>query len=212
LAQLILLGAGLILGAILCFNGYNLFRFSLAVAGGVLGYVGGTFLCRFIESTGTSLSDTAKLIIPLVPAIILAITSFALYLKALIAITSLLCAYFVYTDYGALFPGQGPSKPLMPILAGFVIGLIMGVVVYFAQKWTISFLTAFIGARVIAMASSTLIWNLLRENPYALYIQDSLFGTRVTDTPALTSCFIIVAFTAAGFAFQLKTTKKEKDN
>lgn len=209
MTELILIGAGVLLGAILCFNGYKLFRLCLAVAGGVLGYVGGTFVCKFIESTGSKLPELAKTLIPLIPALVLAIMAFTLYMKALIAITALFCAYFVYTDYGELFPGKGASKTLMPLLVGFVIGLVLGIVVYFAQKWTICFFTAFVGARVIALASSIYLWNLLKANPYALYIQDSFLGTRVTDTPALTACFIIVAFTAAGFVVQLKSSKKK---
>ncbi|MBO4450633.1 MAG: hypothetical protein J5777_08595 [Clostridiales bacterium] len=209
MTQLILIGLGVILGMILCFNGYKLFRLCLAVAGGILGYAGGTLVCNFIEAQGSTLSLIAKVLITLIPAIILAITAFALYMKALIGVTALFCAYFVYTDYGVLFPGVGASKALLALLAGFVIGLVMGAVVYFAQKWTICFFTAFVGARVIALASANYIWNLFRGNLYALYIQDSLLGTRVTDTPALTACFIIVAFTAAGFVVQLKSSKKK---
>lgn len=209
MTELILIGAGVIVGLILCFNGYKLFRLCLAVVGGVLGYIGGNFIVKFAEAQGSPLPEIAKLCITVVPAIILAIASFALYMKALIALTALFCAYFVYTDYGQLFPGKGADKVLIPLLTGFVIGMILGVVVYFAQKWTICFFTAFVGARVIASASAPFLWNLFRANPYALYIQDNFLGTRVTDTPALTACFIIVAFTAAGFVVQLKSSKKK---
>ena len=76
MTELILIGAGVLLGAILCFNGYKLFRLCLAVAGGVLGYVGGTFVCKFIESTGSKLPELAKTLIPLIPALVLAIMAF----------------------------------------------------------------------------------------------------------------------------------------
>ena len=209
MTEFILIGAGVLIGLILCFNGYKLFRLCLAVVGGVLGYIGGTFIVKFAEAQGSPLPELAKLLVTLIPAIVLAIASFALYMKALIGLTALFCAYFVYTDYGQLFPGQGVSKVLVPLLTGFVIGMILGVVVYFAQKWTICFFTAFVGARIIASASAPFLWNLLKANPYALYIQDSFLGTRVTDTPALTACFIIVAFTAAGLVVQLKSSKKK---
>lgn len=209
MTELILIGAGVLIGLIVCFNGYKIFRLCLAIIGGVLGYIGGTFIVNFVQAQGTALSEIAKLIITLVPAIVLAIASFALYMKALIALTALFCAYFVYVDYGDLFPGKGTTKALMPLLTGFVIGLIMGVVVYFAQKWTICFFTAFVGARIIAASSAPFLWNLLKGNPYALYVQDNFLGTRVTETPALTACFIIVAFTAAGLVVQLKSSKKK---
>ena len=209
MTEIILMAGGLIIGSILCFNGYKLFRLCLAVVGGVLGYVGGSFVCEIAEKQGSALPEIARLLITIVPAIVLAIASFALYMKALIALTALFCSYFVYKDYGDLFPGSGPTKALLPLLTGFVIGMILGVIVYFAQKWTICFFTAFVGARVIALATAPYLWNLLKANPYALYIQDTLLGTRVTDTPALTACFIIVAFGAAGLVVQLKSSKKK---
>ena len=209
LTELILIGAGLIIGSILCFNGYKLFRLCLAVVGGILGYVFGMFICSFIEGQGSALPELVKILITFVPALALAAASFALYMKALIGLTALFCAYFVYTDYGNLFPGRGPGKALMPLLTGFILGLILGVVVYFAQKWTICFFSAFVGARVIALVSAPYLWAFLRSNPYSLYIQDSLLGARISETPALTACFIIVAFTAAGFVVQLKSSKKK---
>ena len=210
MTELILLGIGAVIGAIVCFNGYKIFRLCLAVLGGMLGYVLGDFVCSVAQGQGQPLSLVARLLITGIPTIALAIASFALYMKALIALTALICAYFVYKDYGSLFPGQGPAKALMPLLTGFVAGLLLGVIVYFAQKWTICFFTAFLGARIIASATATYLWGLLRANPYALYIQDTLLGTRVTDTPALTACFLIVVFTTAGLIVQLKSSKKHK--
>ncbi len=209
MTEIVLIGAGLIIGSILCFNGYKVFRLCLAVVGGVLGYVFGTFICSFIEGQGSPLPELVKLLILFVPALALAAASFALYMRALIGLTALFCAYFVYTDYGNLFPGRGAGKALIPLLTGFVLGLILGVVVYFAQKWAICFFSAFVGARIIALVASPYLWALLRSNPYSLYIQDNLLGARISDSPALTSCFIIVAFTAAGFVVQLKSSKKK---
>ena len=50
MTELVLIAGGLIIGSILCFNGYKLFRLCLAVVGGILGYVGGTFVCDIAES------------------------------------------------------------------------------------------------------------------------------------------------------------------
>ena len=103
----------------------------------------GDFVCSIAQGQGAAFSLLARLLITGIPTIALAIASFALYMKALIGLTALFCAYFVYKDYGSLFPGNGPSKALMSLLAGFVAGLLLGVIVYFAQKWTICFFTAF---------------------------------------------------------------------
>ena len=210
MTELILIGSGLVIGAIICFNGYKIFRLCLAVLGGILGYVLGDFVCTLAQGQGQEISLLARLLITGIPTIALAIASFALYMKALIGLTALFCAYFVYKDYGSLFPGSGPAKVLMPLLTGFIAGLILGVIAYFAQKWTICFFTAFLGARIIASATAPFLWGLLKDNQYALYFQDTLLGTIVTDTPALTACFIIVAFTAAGMFVQLKSSKKHK--
>ncbi|MCR4776610.1 MAG: hypothetical protein K5869_09570 [Saccharofermentans sp.] len=210
MTELILIGAGCLVGNVICFNGYKIFRFCLAVLGGMLGYALGDFLCNILQGQSQQLSLLAKLLILGIPTVALAIASFALYMKALIGLTALFCAYFVYKDYGSLFPGSGPAKVLTPLITGFIAGLILGVVVYFAQKWTICFFTAFLGAKIIASATAPFLWGLLKDNQYALYFQDTLLGTRITETPALTACFIIVAFTAAGLVVQLKTSKKHK--
>lgn len=210
MAALILMAVGGIVGVIICFNGYKMFRFCLAVLGGILGYVLGDLVCTLAQGSGQQISLLARIVITGVPAIGLAIASFALYMKVLIALTSLFCAYFAYKDCGALFPGEGAAKVLMPLVFGFIAGIILGAIVYFAQKWTICLFTAFLGARIIASATAPYIWGLLKDNQYALYFQDTLFGTRITETPALTACFIMVAFTAAGLAVQLKSSKKRK--
>ena len=116
---------GVIIGVIICFNGYKIFRLCLAVLGGMLGYVLGNLVCSLAQGQGQPLSLVARLLITGIPTIALAIASFALYMKALIALTALFCAYFVYKDYGSLFPGKGPEKVLFPLLAGFVAGLIL---------------------------------------------------------------------------------------
>ena len=210
MTELILIGIGVIIGAIICFNGYKIFRVCLAVLGGMLGYILGDFICNLAQGQGQPVSLLARLLITGIPTIALAIASFALYMKALIGLTALFCAYFVYKDYGSLVPGNGPSKALLSLLAGFVAGLLLGVIVYFAQKWTICFFTAFLGARIIASATAPFLWGLLKDNQYALYFQDTLLGTRITEAPALTASFIIVAFTAAGLVVQLKSSKKRK--
>ena len=210
MTELILLTVGFIIGAIICFNGYKIFRLCLAVLGGMLGYALGDFICDLVQGRGQALPLLARLLIIGVPAVVLAITSFALYMKALIGLTALCCAYFAYKDYGSLFPGNGPGKVLLPVLVGFVAGLILGIIVFFAQKWTICFFTAFLGARILASATAPFLWGLLKDNQYALYFQDTFLGARITDTPALTACFIIVAFTASGLVVQLQSSKKRK--
>ena len=98
MTELILIGAGCLIGAIICFNGYKIFRLCLAVLGGMLGYLLGDFVCNLAQGQGQQLSLLARLLILGIPTIALAIASFALYMKALIGLTALFCAFVVYKD------------------------------------------------------------------------------------------------------------------
>ena len=82
---MILIGIGVIIGAIICFNGYKIFRVCLAVLGGMLGYILGDFICNLAQGQGQPVSLLARLLITGIPAIALAIASFALYMKATIS-------------------------------------------------------------------------------------------------------------------------------
>ena len=82
----------------MCFEGYKLFRLSLGIAGGVAGFVLAKIL---IELTGSWInwSETAKIIVLAVFTIVCGILAFTLYMKALIAITTIICAFWFYDDF-----------------------------------------------------------------------------------------------------------------
>ena len=198
-----------IAGCLMCFEGYKLFRLSLGIAGGVAGFVLAKIL---IELTGSWInwSETAKIIVLAVFTIVCGVLAFTLYMKALIAITTIICAFWFYDDFQFLFAGIENSvmRIVLTYVVGFFAGMLLGVIVYYAQKWTISLLTSFVGARLISGVLAPVIWSGVFSGSYAGIIGRQVIGSGVEINFSLIRLLLVVAFCVAGFIIQLKTSKK----
>ncbi|MCR5327322.1 MAG: hypothetical protein K6E12_00500 [Saccharofermentans sp.] len=198
-----------IAGCLMCFEGYKLFRLSLGIAGGVAGFVLAKLL---IELTGSWInwSGTAKIIVLAVFTIVCGVLAFTLYMKALIAITTIVCAFWFYDDFQFLFSGIENSvlRVVLTYVVGFFAGMLIGVIVYYAQKWTISLLTSFVGARLISGVLAPVIWSGVFSGQYAGIIERQVIGSGVEVNFSLIRLLLVVAFCVAGFIIQLKTQKK----
>lgn len=198
-----------IAGCLMCFEGYKLFRLSLGIAGGVAGFVLAKLL---IELTGSWInwSGTAKIIVLAVFTIVCGVLAFTLYMKALIAITTIICAFWFYDDFQFLFSGIENSvlRIVLTYVVGFFAGMLIGVIVYYAQKWTISLLTSFVGARLISGVLAPVIWSGVFSGQYAGIIERQVIGSGVEVNFSLIRLLLVVAFCVAGFIIQLKTKKK----
>lgn len=198
-----------IAGCLMCFEGYKLFRLSLGIAGGVAGFVLAKLL---IELTGSWInwSGTAKIIVLAVFTIVCGVLAFTLYMKALIAITTIVCAFWFYDDFQFLFSGIENSvlRVVLTYVVGFFAGMLIGVIVYYAQKWTISLLTSFVGARLISGVLAPVIWSGVFSGQYAGIIERQVIGSGVEVNFSLIRLLLVVAFCVAGFIIQLKTKKK----
>ena len=86
-------------GCLMCFEGYKLFRLSLGIAGGVAGFVLGKLLIGLTANNGFPWSTTGKFVVLALFAIGCGILAFKLYMKALIAITTIVCAFWFYDDF-----------------------------------------------------------------------------------------------------------------
>ena len=194
----------------MCFEGYKLFRLSLGLAGGVAGFLIGRALINFTGNLGISWNLTGKLIVLILFALGLGILAFTLYMKALIAITTIVCAFWFYDDFSFLFEKVSSSalRLIFTFGAGLIAGALIGVIVYYAQKWTISLFTAFAGARVISGVLAPVLWSGLLSGEYAGIIEKRVLGADVGFNYSLVRVLLLVAFCAAGFAIQLKTSKK----
>ena len=138
------------------------------------------------------------------------ILAFKLYMKALIAITTIVCAFWFYDDFGFLFSkiDHSGARFVLTCLSGLVVGAVIGVVVYYAQKWTISLLTAFIGARVISGVLAPVLWSGILSGDYAGIIEHQILGGDVEINYTLIRVLVLAIFCTAGFLIQLKTSKK----
>lgn len=200
--------ATLAAGCLVCFAGYKFFRLSLALVGAALGFAAGVLLVNYIASSGMELPDVARLIIIGVFTIGFGVGAFALYMKALILITTLACGYWIYTDYNGILPQDIVANKLVLLGVGLALGALLGVLVYYAQKWSISLLTAILGARILSSVLSPLLWTSFLSGEAARSFEETVLGGNFTGDYILTAALVTVALAAAGLTVQLKTSRK----
>ena len=164
-------------GVLMCFEGYKLFRLSLGIAGGVAGFILGKIIISMTSNMGMSWNYISKSVVLLLFTVGLGILAFTLYMKALIAITTIVCAFWFYDDFSFLF-----AK-----IEGF---------------------TAYVGAKIISGVLAPLIWAGVSSGEYAGIIEQRVIGGDISMSYALIRVVVLVAFCAAGFAIQLKTSRK----
>jgi len=210
LPDIVISVVAVIAGCLMCFNGYKLFRFSLGIAGSVAGFCLGRFLIKVTGDMGIEWSEIARIIVLAVLTIGLGVLAFKLYMKALIAITTIICALWFYDDFNFLFERVTNSalRIVLTMASGIIAGVLIGIIVYYAQKWTISLFTAFVGARVISGVLTPILWSGILQGEYAGIIEQKVLGPDVALNYSLVRILILVAFCAAGFVIQLKTSKK----
>ena len=200
----------IIAGARMCFEGYKLFRLSLGIAGGVAGFILGRLLISVTNNMGMSWNYMGKTILLVLFTVGLGILAFTLYMKALITITTIVCAFWFYDDFSFLFAKieNNGVRFLVTYGVGLVVGAIIGIIVYYAQKWTISLFTSYVGAKVISGVLAPIIWAGVSSGEYQGIIEQKILGADVGLNYTLIRVLLLVAFCAAGFAIQLKTSRK----
>ena len=122
----------------------------------------------------------------------------------------IVCAFWFFDDFSFLFSKIENSalRILFTYLAGLLAGALVGVIVYYAQKWTISLFTAYVGARIISGVLSPIIWSGVSSAEYVGVIEQKILGADIGINYTLVRVLLLVAFCAAGFVIQLKTSKK----
>lgn len=208
MTDVVLTIATLAAGCLVCFAGYKFFRLSLALVGAALGFAAGVLLVNYIASSGMEFPDVARLIIIGVFTIGFGVGAFALYMKALILITTLACGYWIYTDYNGILPQDIVANKLVLLGVGLALGALLGVLVYYAQKWSISLLTAILGARILSSVLSPLLWTSFLSGEAARSFEETVLGGNFTGDYILTAALVTVALAAAGLTVQLKTSRK----
>ena len=199
-----------IAGSLMCFEGYKLFRLSLGIAGGAAGFVIARYVISFTGDMGITWNEIGKLVILAVFTIGLGILAFTLYMKALIAITTIVIALWFYDDFNFLFErvSNNALRIIFTFGAGLIAGVLIGIIVYYAQKWTISLFTAFVGARMISGVLAPILWSGISSGEYVGIIEQRVLGSDIGVSFSLVRVMLLVAFCTAGFVIQLKSSKK----
>ncbi len=195
-------------GCLVCFAGYKFFRLSLALVGAALGFVAGVLLMNYLASSGVAIPDIARLIIIGVFTVGFGIGAFALYMKALILVSTLACGYWFYSDYSGMLPEDLVANKLVLLAVGLAAGALLGVLVYYAQKWSICLLTSLLGARILSSVLSPLLWARFLSGDAARSFEETVLGGNFTGDYVLTAALVTVALAGAGLAVQLKSSRK----
>ena len=194
----------------MCFEGYKMFRLSLGIAGGVAGFILARLFISMTSNMGLVWNEVGKNAVIILFTIGLGILAFTLYMKALIAITTIVCAFWFYDDFSFLFSKieNNGLKFVLTYGAGLLAGAIIGIIVYYAQKWTISLFSAYVGGRIISEVLSPVIWAGISSGEYTGIIEQKVLGADIELSYTLIRMVVLIAFCAAGFAIQLKTSRK----
>ena len=191
-------------GAICCFAGYRIFRVALCLIGGCLGAYAGLYLYQFLSKYEISFMHMqySELVTVLICVVIFAALAFGFYMKALVAVVTLISAWYLYSDGNAIGVRLPWQSPLITVGVCLVFGLVIGFAVYFLQKWAITIFTAFIGAKIIASVLVPYLFALIsgRQGEMALRL---LTGEVAGNTEVAISVVAVLLLTGAGIAVQL---------
>lgn len=199
--------ASIILGVVICFAGYKLFRVALGLIGAVLGAQLGNYLFSLTGNIfeGTLPGDVSLGIYMLVLAVVVAALSFSLYMKAVVIVLMVLGGWWFYNDYSGLASQFNLQSALMAALVGGAIGLLIGLAVYFFKKWITIIATAIIGAKFLTMIIVPLISNAFWSETVGKTLSDVVFAGQISDTSVAISAVLLVFFATCGASVQMKT-------
>lgn len=137
-----LLAAVVLLGVLICFFGYRMVKFVLAVAGFILG-------ASFVAGFGFTLTDGKEIVVILIAAVAGGLIVGALFLFLYSAGVFLIGAIFGILLFSGIIgfvnSNTSPILYILPALVGGILALLL-------QKFMIILITSFTGAWVSVMA------------------------------------------------------------
>lgn len=144
-------------------GGYNLFRYSVIIMGGVGGFFLGNIAYDYFlaDSMGegvlrsTSGSAGVSFIIAFVMLAAMAL-AYAFY-NIMAPIIAAVGAGFMFSTLAALTPGAGYGSNMIGFFFGVIVGALFGVAAVQFQKWVAILFTSMCGARIVAYAGAKLL-------------------------------------------------------
>lgn len=137
-----LLAAVVLLGVLICFFGYRMFRFVLAIVGFIIG-------ASFVAGFGFTLTDGKEIVVILIAAVAGGLIVGALFLFLYSAGVFLIGAIFGILLFSGIIgfvnSNTNPILYILPALVGGILALLL-------QKFMIILITSFTGAWVSVMA------------------------------------------------------------
>ena len=191
-------------GAICCFAGYRIFRVALSLVGACLGAYLGLLLYDFLSGYDISIMhmEYSELVTVIVCSVTLGVLAFGLYMKALVAIVTIICAWYLYTDSKAIGISLPWDSPVITIAVCVIFGLVIGFAVYYLQKWAIIIFTSFIGAKIISSVLVPYLIALVTDDQGRIAIK-LLSGTLSNINEIAVSTAAVLLLTGAGIAVQM---------
>ena len=198
--------ATVIFGLIMCFSGFRLFKFSITVAGIVIGYGAGTYILSVLSDvTKTTLPLWALLAIPFVFAGVFGALAFSFYKKAFIFVVAVFVArsVYVFVKDTAVVPIHAIKDTLIVMGISIVIGIAVGFAAFLVQKGAIIVFTAFGGAYLISSQLSSYAGKIGAILDTSTKVTDKLFKTDVKPLWAFSGLLILI-LGVAGIVTQAK--------
>ncbi len=191
-------------GAICCFAGYRIFRVALSLMGGCLGAYVGLIAFGYLSKydIGFMHMEHSELVTVIAFAVLFGALAFGLYMKALIAVVTLLSGWYLYSDSESLGIKLPWNSPVITFGICLLFGLVIGFAVYYLQKWAIIIFTSFIGAKIIASVLVPYLTALIngRQGEIAFKL---ISGNISGDTELLIELISVLLLTGAGIAVQM---------
>lgn len=184
-----------VLGLIMCFGGYKLFKFSVTCAGAVIGYsIGKGIISIIVDVLKSSLPYWGYMLIPVVFAVVFAILAFSFYKRAFIFTVAAFVGKWVYTfvQEMALIDITGFKDTIVLIAISAVIGLAMGFAAYLIQRVAIIFFTSFIGGFMVSAAIAGYVVKLKPVMDGSAFLAEKVFNTPIEPVKAFSGLLILV--------------------
>ena len=188
----ILLG---ILGLIMCFRGFKLFKFSVTCAGAVIGYfVGKGVITVIVDVLKSGLPFWAYMAVPAIFAVVFAALAFSFYKRAFVFTVAAFVGKWVFTFVNdmSLIDLNGFKDTVVLIVISAVIGLAVGFAAYLIQKGAIIFFTSFIGSYMITVAIAGYVSKFKPVMDGAGFLAEKIFKTPIESVKAFSGLLFLI--------------------